>query len=92
MTLEDIKDKFKDNKLSYGVVKISELADIMKYVLVDLKMDITSFDYYYAINMKNLAESDIPSDILDKMKEQGWSYNNSNLVLNNSNLVLFLKN
>ena len=46
----------------------------MRYVNVDLKMDKRSLDYYYEIDVDSLLKSQMPSNDLDDLKEEGWSF------------------
>ncbi len=87
VSLDELKDILGDNKVSYSSIKLTSLANISRFVNVRLQMDNKSLDYYYEMNVDELLKSHIPSDELEVMKEQGWSFSNDNKFL-----ILYLKN
>jgi hypothetical protein len=87
MSLEELKETLKDNKVEYCSVSTAELVNIYKFVNVNLQMDFQTLDYYYEINVNELLESDFPSSELETLKKQGWAFTEDNKFL-----VLYLKN
>lgn len=87
MSLDELKETLKDNKVEYCSVSTAELVNIYKFVNVNLQMDFQTLDYYYEINVNELLESDFPSSELETLKKQGWAFTEDNKFL-----VLYLKN
>jgi hypothetical protein len=87
MSLEDIKTVFNNNTLSYNKISAVDLANIAKFVEVKLQMDKSTLDYYYEINVSDLAKSKITNGELETMQKQGWSLSDDS-----KNLIIFLTN
>lgn len=87
MSSQEIYELLKDNTLSYNNISMSSLTNIMTFVHVDLKIDAKSLDYYYAINVDELSNSEIPKEEVEVLKSQGWSFSDDRKYL-----LLFLKN
>lgn len=80
MTKEELKELFKDNKLSDSKkISAAALANIMKFAMVNLRMDDKTLDYYYEVDVDELLESEMPNEEYGIMKEQGWTLNENNL-------------
>jgi hypothetical protein len=80
MTKEELKELFKDNKLSDSKkISAAALANIMKFAMVNLRMDDKTLDYYYEVDIDELLESEMPNEEYGIMKEQGWTLNENNL-------------
>jgi hypothetical protein len=86
MRKEDLENALGNNKLTFSNVKFTELNNIMQYVNVKLCMDSNSFDYLYEINVSDLLNSKMPSNDLDDLKKEGWSFNATK-----DKIILFLK-
>ena len=65
MSLEELKNALDGNTLSTSSVSASALANIMKFVNVELLMDIHTFDYYYEMNVDELLKSKMPTEELE---------------------------
>lgn len=87
MSLDELKNSLDGNTLSFYSVSFSALANIMKFVDVKLLMDKHTFDYYYEINVDDLLKSNLPTEELETLKNQGWAFSE-----NNKSLILYLKN
>lgn len=87
MRREDLENALGNNKLTFSNVKFTELNNIMQYVNVRLCMDSNSLDYLYEIDVSDLLNSKMPSNDLDDLKKEGWSFNNTK-----DKIILFLKN
>jgi len=80
MTKEELKELFKDNKLSSSKkISAAALANIMKFAMVNLQLDDKTLDYYYEVDIDELLDSEMPDEEYDVMKEQGWALNKNNL-------------
>ena len=80
MTRDILKELFKDNKLSNSKkISAAALANIMKFAMVNLRMDDKTLDYYYEVDIDELLESEMPDEEYNVMKEQGWTLNENNL-------------
>lgn len=78
MTKEDIIGALKDNGLTYTKMYATALNNIAHYVKVNLKIDEQNFDYYYEIDVNDLARSNMPIDDLDDLKKEGWFLSDGN--------------
>lgn len=87
MTLKDVEDILGENKLSYAKITMSDIANIMEYVKVDLLIDKECLDCYYEIDVNELISSNMPTYILDDLNSLGWSFNSDK-----SKLLIYLKN
>lgn len=87
MSLDELKGILGDNKVSYSSIGLTSLANISRFVNVRLQMDNKSLDYYYEMDVDELLKSHMPSDELEVLKEQGWSFSDDNKML-----ILYLKN
>lgn len=86
MRKEDLENALGNNKLTFSNVKFTELNNIMQYVNVKLCMDSNSLDYLYEIDVSDLLNSKMPSNDLDDLKKEGWSFNTTK-----DKIILFLK-
>ena len=87
VSLDELKGILGDNKVSYSSIGLTSLANISRFVNVRLQMDNKSLDYYYEMDVDELLKSHMPSDELEVLKEQGWSFSDDNKML-----ILYLKN
>ena len=86
MTREDIDIVVEDNDVTKRHLTMTEVANITKYVNVNIEMDGGTLDYYYRINVEDLLNSDMPESVLDELGNQGWAYDEKR-----ENLIIFLK-
>ena len=76
MTKEELLELFKDNKLSDSKrISAAALANIIKFVIVNLRIDDDTLDYYYDVSIDDLLGSEMPDEEYEVMKEQGWTIN-----------------
>ena len=87
MTLDELKEALESNTLSYSRVDTSALVNIMKFVDVKLEMDRHTLDYYYKMSVAELVKSEMPTDELETLKKQGWSFSDDK-----KSLIVYLKN
>jgi hypothetical protein len=81
MTKSEIKDLFKDNKPSRNHISAVALSNITCFAIVNLQMDNETLDYYYEVGIEELANSEMPYEQYEIMKEQGWSINGEKLII-----------
>jgi hypothetical protein len=86
MTKEEFKSAIENNDVIARHMATAEVAKITPHVHVNLDIDSATLDYYYSINMEELLNSDIPDDVLDELKEQGWALDDRK-----ENIIIFLK-
>ncbi len=73
MTLDEIKEFFKDSKKVKGTLTSGEVATIMSVCpLLSLEMDRDSQEYYYRIKCEHLKDVDDKAFFND-LKTLGWS-------------------
>ena len=76
MTKEELLELFKDNKLSDSKrISAAALANIIKFAIVNLRIDDDTLDYYYDVSIDDLLGSEMPDEEYEVMKEQGWTIN-----------------
>ena len=82
MTKEKLLELFKDNKLSDSKrISAAALANIIKFTIVNLRMDDDTLDYYYDVSIDDLLGSEMPDEEYNVMKEQGWTINENYLKI-----------
>ena len=86
MTKEEFKSAIEDNDVIARHMTTAEVARMTPYVHVNLDIDSATLDYYYSISMEELLDSDIPDDVLDELKDQGWAFDEKK-----ENIIIFLK-
>lgn len=86
MSSKELKEMFTRNEPLSNVVKMVQITNLMQFVNVNLQMDRTHMNYYYEIDIDELASSNIPNEEYEEMKKYGWTYNK-----NTNKLVLYLK-
>lgn len=82
MTKNELIELFKDNTLrvKHGV-SAPAMTNIMRFAIVNLRMDDETLDYFYEVDIDELLESEMPNDEYEVMKEQGWSIKNNKLLI-----------
>ena len=85
MRKEELYASLNGNKFKVSNLKSSELANIMRYVKAELKLDEHSFDYYYEIDVNELVNSQMPSNDFEDLKNEGWFFNETK-----EKIILFL--
>lgn len=85
MTKEELDEAIGGNKTATRHITASELANIMEYVPVELKLDRKTLDNYYRIGISELLNSKMPVSDLNTLKEQGWAYDG-----NRESIIIFL--
>lgn len=82
MTSIELKELFKGNKKSDSKkISASAVANIHKFATVNLRMDDKTLDYYYEVDIDELADSSMPKGEYEVMKEQGWKIKANKLIL-----------
>jgi hypothetical protein len=85
MTKEEFKSAIEDNKVITKHVTAADIANITPYAHINLEIDSETLDYFYSINLEELLDSDVPNDILDEIKNQGWALDKSK-----KNIIIYL--
>lgn len=73
MTHDDIIAAIYGNTPKVGSPSFAIVAEIQKYVTMKLKMDRVSLDYYDSISLDDMVSSDMPIELLDDFKNDGWT-------------------
>lgn len=82
MTNTEIKELFKGNrKSSSKSISAMALTNIYKFASVNLCMDNKTLDYYYEVDIDELANSEMPNAEFNVMKEQGWKISGNKLII-----------
>jgi len=85
MTIEELNSAIGDNKIIANHISASEIADITPYAHVNLEIDSGTLDYYYSISVEELLDSEIPESVLNKLREQGWAFDE-----HKRNIIIYL--
>ncbi len=81
MSKDEIMEALEGNEIAYRKIGSEEISNIMAYVPILLKIDEKTQDYFYQIDIEDLMESDMPTDDLADLKEEGWSLDDSERFL-----------
>ena len=81
MKVEEIVEKFKGLKRKDGALPLANIVQIQKYVNATLEMDRDKLAYYYKINVEDLANSNIPYELLDEMVKEDWQLSEDKKIL-----------
>ena len=74
MRKNELENALSGNTFKFTTSKSTEIANIMRYVNVELKMDTSSLDYYYEIDVDSLLSSQMPLNDLEDLKNEGWYF------------------
>lgn len=82
MLTKEIVSLFKSNVGQVGNVDISDFARYKEYVDISLKLAENKVDYYYEISIYELSKSQVPNELIQELKNNGWtlSKNCSHLI------------
>lgn len=73
MTGQQIREIFKANDNKQSIMpSMSTIANINIHTPVKLGMDEKTLDYYYEVDILEMAKSDIDDKLISQMKEDGW--------------------
>ena len=81
MKVEDIVEKFSGLKRKDGAIPLANIVQIQKYVNATLEMNRDKLAYYYKINVEDLANSNIPDELLNEMVKEDWQLSEDKKVL-----------
>lgn len=73
ITLTDIEMALGDKTPMWGQVSMGALATLKEFTDVHLMMDTRTFDYFYALDVNKLMESQATKECLKDLVEDGWS-------------------
>ena len=65
----------------FSVFSAAALANIIKFAIVNLRIDDDTLDYYYDVSIDDLLGSEMPDEEYEVMKEQGWTINENYLKI-----------
>lgn len=82
-----IKEILSRKEPMFNNVSFPSVAIIMRYVNINLEIDRLSMDYYYEIDAEELSKSNITEEILNQLKDEGWTYDEKT-----DKIILYLKN
>ena len=74
MTTNQIKQLFANSE-NDTILEMNDIIELGQYVKIETKMDKSTFDYYYSINIMDLAKSKIDDDIIYGIINKGWHLN-----------------
>ena len=74
MTTNQIKQLFANSE-NDTILEMNDIIELGQYVKIETKMDKSTFDYYYSINIMDLAKYKIDDDIIYGMINKGWHLN-----------------
>lgn len=82
MTKNELIELLKDNKLDgRHQISAAALANIMRFAMVNLRMDNDTLDYYYEVDIDELVESEMPEEEYMVMVDQGWCIKNNKILI-----------
>lgn len=73
LTIEDIETALGNKIPMCGQVSMGALATLKEFTDVHLMIDTTTFDYFYALDVNKLMESQATKDCLKDLVDDGWS-------------------
>ncbi len=73
MTREEIEGALGGNPLMRSRITMRAIGDLMHYATPRLLMDKDSLDYYYEVDVDELASSSMPKETLEDLRNDGWS-------------------
>lgn len=76
MTTNQIKQLFSDSG-NDTALDMNDVVEVGQHVKIDTKIDKSTFDYYYSIDIMDLAKSGINDDMIYDMISKGWTLNKS---------------
>ena len=76
MTTNQIKQLF-SNSGNDTILEMNDVVEVGQHVKIDTKIDKSTFDYYYSIDIMDLAKSGINDDMIYDMINKGWALNKS---------------
>lgn len=76
MTTNQIKQLFSDSG-NDTILEMNDVVELGQHVKIDTKIDKSTLDYYYSIDIMDLAKSGINDDMIYDMINKGWALNKS---------------
>ena len=76
MTTNQIKQLFSDSG-NDTALDMNDVVEVGQHVKIDTKIDKSTFDYYYSIDIMDLAKSGINDDMIYDIISKGWTLNKS---------------
>ena len=76
MTTNQIRQLFSDSG-NDTILEMNDVVELGQHVKIDTKIDKSTLDYYYSIDIMALAKSGISDDMIYDMINKGWALNKS---------------
>ena len=76
MTTNQIRQLFSDSG-NDTILEMNDVVELGQHVKIDTKIDKSTLDYYYSIDIMDLAKSGINDDMIYDMINKGWALNKS---------------
>lgn len=76
MTTNQLRQLF-SNSGNDTILEMNDVVELGQHVKIDTKIDKSTLDYYYSINIMDLAKSGINDDMIYDMINKGWALNKS---------------
>lgn len=76
MNTNQIKQLFSDSG-NDTALEMNDVVEVGQHVKIDTKIDKSTLDYYYSIDIMDLAKSGINDDMIYDMINKGWALNKS---------------
>ncbi len=76
MTTNQLRQLF-SNSGNDTILDMNDVVGVGQHVKIDTKIDKSTLDYYYSINIMDLAKSGINDDMIYDMINKGWTLNKS---------------
>ena len=76
MNTNQLRQLFSDSG-NDTILEMNDVVELGQHVKIDTKIDKSTLDYYYSINIMDLAKSGISDDMIYDMINKGWTLNKS---------------
>ena len=76
MNTNQIRQLFSDSG-NDTILEMNDVVELGQHVKIDTKIDKSTLDYYYSIDIMALAKSGIIDDMIYDMINNGWTLNKS---------------
>ena len=76
MNTNQIRQLFSDSG-NDTILEMNDVVELGQHVKIDTKIDKSTLDYYYSIDIMALAKSGISDDMIYDMINKGWTFNKS---------------
>lgn len=81
MTTNQIKQLFNNNTSHNEEIELSDIVELAQKVKIENKIDKDKLNYYYSIDVLDLAKSKIEDDAIYNMVNKGWTLSQDKLKI-----------